>query len=224
MDHKQPESEKLNFKEFFWSSNLLSLFRVLVIPALWYFLAREDQNSAYTALAIIIVAGLSDGLDGYIARKLNQISKLGMILDPLCDKILAAALVVLLIFYRDFPVWLAAVIIGRDILILGASALLLKGQKVVVQSTISGKYAFFYIVVLLACSVIRFELGAWLLTYITLALIIFSIYIYAGQFGKIKRGEAPAPFQDKNSFKVARVGLTAAVLLFLLVKLYFTFE
>lgn len=224
MDHKQPENEHLNFSEIFWISNLLSLFRVLIIPLLWHFLAKGDSGSAYAALLILILAGLSDGLDGFIARKLNQISKLGMILDPLCDKILAAALVVLLILYRDFPLWLAAVIIGRDFLILAAALVLLKEEKVVVPSNIAGKYAFFYIVVLLACSVIRFEFGVWLLTYISLALILFSIFAYAEDFGKIKRGESLATFQDKAVYKIIRVGLTAVFLLFLLAKLYFTFE
>lgn len=224
MDHKQLESEKPNFKEFFWLSNLLSLFRVLIIPVLWYFLAREDQNSAFTALGILIVAGLSDGLDGYLARKLNQISRLGMILDPLCDKILAGALVVMLIMFREFPVWLAAVIIGRDILILAASAVLLKGRQVVFPSTISGKYAFFFIVVLLACSIIRFELGVTVAAFISVILIGASFFIYARSFAAVRRGETPKPFEDKPVYRNIRVGLTGIVLITLLFKLYLSLE
>jgi len=224
MNHKQPENEKLNFSEIFWLSNLLSLFRVLIIPLLWHFLAKGDSGSAYTALAILILAGLSDGLDGYLARKLNQISQLGMILDPLADKILALALVGMLVIYRDFPDWLAVLIVGRDVLILVAAAVLLKGSQVVVSSSITGKYAFFFIVALLACSTINFEYGVKLLTYVSTVLIVASLFIYARIFVRFFRGESLAPVQDKTVYKIIRVGLTAVVLLFLLAKLYFTFE
>ncbi|MGH8015253.1 MAG: CDP-alcohol phosphatidyltransferase family protein [Candidatus Zixiibacteriota bacterium] len=206
--------------EIFRVSNLFSLFRVAIIPVLWHFLSQPDKNSPYIALAILILAGITDGLDGYFARKLNQISPMGMILDPLCDKILAGALVLMLILYRDFPIWLAALIIGRDLIILTAAALLLRRKKVVVPSNITGKYAFFFIVVLLACSVIRFDYGIWLTTCITTGLIILSIVMYVREFGRFKKGENPAPFLDRPIYRIIRLGLTVAVLLVLLLKLY----
>lgn len=144
----------------------------------------------------------------------------GMVLDPLADKILAAFLAVMLIFYRDFPLWLAATIISRDLVILMASATLLRGKNVVVPSTITGKYAFFFIVILLACSVIRFEYGVWLTTYICFVLIALSIIIYTRLFDRIRRGKSFLPFKDISLFKFVRVSLTALVLAFLLIKLY----
>ncbi len=211
----------MRLNELFLISNLFSLFRIIIIPVLWYYISRPDENSGYMALAILIIAGISDGLDGYLARKLNQVSKMGLILDPLADKILAAALVVMLIFYRDFPIWLAGLIIGRDLLILVAAAVLLKGRKIVVPSTITGKYAFFFIVALLSCSVIRFEFGLALLTFVTTVLIIVSMVIYAGTYMRMKNGENAASFRDKTVFIILRIGLTAAIMIGLLVKLYF---
>jgi len=207
-------------KELFLISNLISLVRIAVIPALWYYLALPDPISGFVAVAILIFAGLTDWLDGFLARRLNQISKLGMILDPLADKLLAAALVFLAIAYRDFPVWLAALIIGRDLLILAASAILLKGRSVVVASTITGKYAFFFIVVLLACSVIRFELGVTITSYISVALIAQSLIFYSRTFILIKKGESLPQFNDKPIYQIARIGLTAIVLSYLLYELY----
>ena len=172
------------------------------------------------ALAILILAGISDALDGHLARKLNQVSQLGLVLDPLADKILAGALVIMLIFFRGFPLWLAALIIGRDLLILMAAAVLLKGRKMVVPSTITGKYAFFFIVALLSSSVIRFDFGVTILTLVTTALIIASMVIYAATYLKIRNGQSVAAYQDKTAFKVIRIGLTAVILIGLLIKLY----
>ena len=89
--------------------NLVSLSRIAMVPFLGYYLARGDDRSTLICAILMIVAGITDGLDGYLARRLGQISKLGIALDPVADKIFAGALVLLLIFYRDFPIWLAAV-------------------------------------------------------------------------------------------------------------------
>jgi CDP-diacylglycerol--glycerol-3-phosphate 3-phosphatidyltransferase len=206
--------------KLFQLSNLFSLFRVAIIPLLGYYLAQPDQAAAVKALVIIIVAGISDGLDGFFARKLDQVSKLGMILDPLADKILALAMVIFLILFRDFPLWLAAVIVGRDLLILAAAAMLLRGKKVVVPSITSGKYAFATIVVLLACSVIRFEFGVTVMTYIVLVLVAVSFTNYLRLYGAIEKGETLPPFNDQPLYRILRICATVLVLLFLLVKLY----
>ena len=211
----------MRFKELFLISNLFSLFRILIIPALWYFISQPDESSAYIALSILVLAGISDGLDGYLARKLNQVSQMGLVLDPLADKILAGALVIVLIFYRDFSVWLATLIIGRDIMILIAAAVLLKGRKIVVPSTITGKYAFFFIVALLSCSVIRYDFGVAVLTFATTVLIVASMAIYTRTFVIAKDDRIFATFQDNTIFRIIRIGLTATIMIPLLVKLYF---
>ena len=64
----------------------------------------------------------TDLIDGWIARNFNQASRFGAFLDPVADKIFAGITVVLLIFYRDLPLWLAAVILGRDLIIMLAGA------------------------------------------------------------------------------------------------------
>ncbi len=221
MHTAESNSSKMRLRELFLISNLFSLFRIFIIPALWYFVSQPQKQCGYVALAILIIAGISDGLDGYLARKLNQVSRMGLVLDPLADKLLAAALVVMLIFYRDFSLWLAALIIGRDLLILGAAAALLREKQLVVPSTITGKYTFFFIVALLSSSVIRFELGVEVLSLIVRMLIIASAAIYSRTYMKIKAGEKFPPFQDRAVFKISRIGLTSAIMMFLLVKLYF---
>ena len=220
MNSPEKTNQKLRLTELFLVSNLFSLFRILIIPVLWYYIAQPDESSGYIALAILIIAGISDGLDGYLARKLNQVSTMGLVLDPLADKILAAALVIMLIVFRDFPIWLAALIIGRDLLILCAAAVLLRGRKIVVPSTITGKYTFFFIVALLSCSVIRFDIGVAVLTFVTTMLIIVSIVIYTGTYWRMKNEKNIAAFQDKTVFRIIRIGLTAIIIIGLLLKLF----
>lgn len=201
-------------------SNLMSIFRILVIPFLWVFLAKPDLESTLIALLIVILAAISDGLDGMLARMRNEVSQLGMILDPLADKVFVGALVILLVIYRDFPTWLAALILGRDLLILIVAALLLKGQKVIVPPNLTGKYAFVSIAVLLSCSVARFEFGVELMGYISTALIVASVFNYARVLKFVKRGETPPEFTDKPIYKYLRLTVLAIVILVLVIELF----
>lgn len=206
--------------EILQPANLLSLSRVLLIPFIGYYLWRGDNQATLICALLLIVAGITDGLDGYVARRLNQVSRLGIVLDPVADKILAVALVVMLIFFRDFPFWLAVVIVGRDLLILAAGIVLLKGSNIVVPSNLTGKYTFAAITFLLGSYIIRFNFGATLMTYVTVILLAASTIIYARTFVLLKRAASPAPFEDRPLYRNTRVVVSIAVLGWYFYKLY----
>jgi CDP-diacylglycerol--glycerol-3-phosphate 3-phosphatidyltransferase len=206
--------------EILQPANLLSLSRVLLIPFIGHYLWRGDNQATIICTLLLIVAGITDILDGYIARRLNQVSRLGMVLDPLADKILAVALVVMLIFFRDFPVWLAVVIVGRDLLILTAGMVLLKSSNIVIPSNLTGKYTFAAIAFLLGSYIIRFDFGATLMTYVTVTLIIASTIIYARNFVLVRRGVFPVPFADRRLYRITRAVVSVAVLGGYFYKLY----
>jgi len=191
--------------------NLISLSRVAMTPFVGYFLAQGDDQSTMICAGFLILAAVSDGLDGYMARRMGQVSSLGIALDPIADKIFAGVLVILLIVYREFPVWLAAAIIGRDLIILVAGSLLLKGRKVVIPSNITGKYTFSAIAVLIGSYVIRFPFGIWLMTLFTILFLITSTIIYARVFVHVRRGDSAPVFADKPLYKIMRVAATLAV-------------
>jgi cardiolipin synthase len=86
---------------------------VLVLPIVMCLLSEEFR----WALVLIFVAGFSDGLDGYLARNFDWRTRLGGILDPLADKLLLMAVILTLTWLELSPVWLAAVVIGRDLII-----------------------------------------------------------------------------------------------------------
>ncbi len=186
--------------------NLVSLSRVAIVPFLGYYLARGDDRSTLICAILMMVAGITDGLDGYLARRLGQVSKLGIALDPVADKIFAGALVVLLIFYREFPVWLAAAIVGRDLLILVAGLILLKGKELVIPSNITGKYTFGVMAFLLGSYVIRFQFGIWFTTAWTVVMLILSTIVYARVFLFVRKGESLPVFQDRTIHKALRIG------------------
>jgi cardiolipin synthase (CMP-forming) len=101
--------------------NILTVLRILVTPLFVIFLIRDQH--AY-ALIIFVVAGISDGLDGLIARVFNQRSDLGAVLDPIADKLLVTAAYISLGILKYIPGWLAVVVISRDVLIVTGVAVL----------------------------------------------------------------------------------------------------
>jgi len=106
--------------------NLLSLARLAIAPYLFWLLWRGHFR---LALAAILVAAVTDGLDGYLARRLRVSSRIGEILDPIADKVLLSGAFVALWLEGSVDAWLAAIIFGRDALILGAAGVALLLSK-----------------------------------------------------------------------------------------------
>jgi cardiolipin synthase len=101
--------------------NLLTLLRIILVPVIVILLI---QGSFLKALAVFIVAGLTDILDGFLARILKQQTVLGAYLDPIADKALLASSFVTLSILHVIPGWLAVIVISRDfIILLGISVL-----------------------------------------------------------------------------------------------------
>ncbi|MBD3671178.1 MAG: CDP-alcohol phosphatidyltransferase family protein [Gammaproteobacteria bacterium] len=98
--------------------NIISLFRFLLIPpAVWSLFHEQAQ----VALILFTIAGLSDGVDGYLARRYGWTTRLGSILDPLADKFMMAAIYLSLGWLGELPWWLVGTVFGRDILIIGGA-------------------------------------------------------------------------------------------------------
>ena len=127
---------RIQAREFLLIPNLLSLLRLLLIPVV-VFLVTRGQNTA--ALLLILLGIATDILDGHLARKLNQITELDKNIDPLGDKLGTAALVITLALYRDFPVWAAIFVIGRDVALLFGAAFYIAAGQPIPMSNLLGK-------------------------------------------------------------------------------------
>ncbi len=102
-----------------WLPNAISLFRIaLIVPVVLFI---EDGRYAL-ALALFFVAGFSDGLDGYLAKRFAWHTRLGALLDPVADKLLIAATYVTLAYAGHMPIWLASIVVLRDLVIIGGAA------------------------------------------------------------------------------------------------------
>lgn len=116
---------------------MLTLVRVLLTPVLVILLLRD---MFHMALLVFAIAGLSDGLDGLIARLLNQRTTLGAYLDPAADKLLLTSAFVCLAVLGVVPAWLTVIVIARDVIILlGLAILTLTEKKYTIDPTMISK-------------------------------------------------------------------------------------
>lgn len=139
--------------------NIISLLRIaLVIPVVYLLIQREFSY----ALILFFIAGISDGLDGYLAKRNNWISRLGSILDPLADKLLLVFSYFTLGWLGEIPMWLVVAVVVRDlIIIVGAIAYHeIIGEYDMMPSWVSKTNTFFQILLVL---VVVFSLGAYML-------------------------------------------------------------
>jgi CDP-diacylglycerol---glycerol-3-phosphate 3-phosphatidyltransferase len=99
--------------------NIITFSRLLGIPFVLYLLHYPSVEARWICFSIFLVASLTDWLDGYLARKLNQVSELGKFLDPLVDKLLVLAPLLGLIELGQLPGWGVFLILGRELTIAG---------------------------------------------------------------------------------------------------------
>ena len=94
--------------------NKLTLLRIILIPVFMVVLYWNFPGAAYVALAIFIIASLTDLLDGKIARKYNLVTNFGKFMDPLADKLLVCSAMICLVDLRLLPSWIVIIIIARE--------------------------------------------------------------------------------------------------------------
>lgn len=98
--------------------NLISVLRILLVgPVAWCLLTQRYAE----ALLLFVVAGISDGIDGYLAKRFSWQSRLGSILDPLADKLLLVTTYLVLAWLEVLPMWLMAAVVARDIVVVGGA-------------------------------------------------------------------------------------------------------
>ncbi|MDX1410615.1 MAG: CDP-diacylglycerol--glycerol-3-phosphate 3-phosphatidyltransferase [Nitrospirales bacterium] len=111
--------------------NTLTVSRILVIPVFVFLFSSPTPERAVAAALVFLVAALTDLLDGYLARRRGQITNLGKLLDPVADKLLVASALILLVQFQRVEVWLAIVMIARELIVTGARAVAAKEGFVV---------------------------------------------------------------------------------------------
>jgi cardiolipin synthase len=116
--------------------NILSVSRLILLPVVLLLLLKRQGTAA---VAVMLVSWSTDALDGYVARRLHQVSNLGRVLDHLVDKVWIGSVLVTLVFTRNLPLYLAGAVILRDLLILAGSGIIMKARGSFVSSDVVGK-------------------------------------------------------------------------------------
>jgi CDP-diacylglycerol--glycerol-3-phosphate 3-phosphatidyltransferase len=118
--------------------NVLTLLRILAVPVIVVALLDETPNGDALAAGVFALAAISDGLDGYIARRRRDVTTFGKLMDPLADKLLIVAALVSLVSLNRLAAWVAMVIIARELAVTGLRAVALE-QGVVISASWLGK-------------------------------------------------------------------------------------
>lgn len=161
----------------FNASNLMSILRIVLSLPLGYFIY---QNEKLWIIIISFIAILTDFLDGFLARKFDQVTELGRILDPVADKLVIAVSGLVLIITQRLPLWFGIIIIARDVLILLGGLYLKKRTGNAPSANYLGKVT--VNIISLAILLIIFEIQNWIdpaIWLATIAIVLsFLSYVY----------------------------------------------
>lgn len=182
-------------EKIFNISNFLSFSRFIILIPTLYFLTSDTGDvliegyglklTLNRAISMLFMLSLylSDLADGYLARKYNQITEFGKMIDPLADKVCVGAIVLSLVQQGDLPLWYVAIVIGRDLIILLAGAYLSTRIKFVLPSNKLGKFTVTSIAIVIALAMLKSR-GFILNFFITISIIMIfaSLYVYGKRF------------------------------------------
>ena len=164
--------------------NKLTIFRVVLIPFFVFFMLAPNMTGVnnYIAVAIFIIASLTDFFDGKIARKYHLVTNLGKFMGPLADKLLVGSAMICLVQTGKLAAWIVVIIIAREFIISGFR-LIASDNGVVIAASYWGKFKTTFqmlmvIVLILDIQMPFFEILGVVLTYVALILTVISLIDY----------------------------------------------
>jgi CDP-diacylglycerol---glycerol-3-phosphate 3-phosphatidyltransferase len=155
--------------------NVLTVLRILAVPVLVVALLDETPDGDVIAAIVFALAALSDGLDGYIARRRQQVTTFGQLMDPLADKLLVIAALISLVSLDRLAAWIAMVIIARELAVTGLRSVAAE-RGVVIAASWLGKVKTGLQVLAIGCLIAFDPAPAWVdvLLYVAVAVTVIS--------------------------------------------------
>ncbi len=184
-----------------WVPNAFTIARFFASPLLAWLLLKHEFR---LGLVLVAIAGVTDWLDGFFARKLGVTGKIGVVLDPLADKTLLVTLFLALGYLGLMPLWMLALAIGRDLVIVVGSLLLriFRNRRRFIP-TILGKISTFFQICFVLLVLIRAAVSAysWLLWLDTAVLTLTAVFTSLSGLDYIRKGiimtrQPPVPKED----------------------------
>lgn len=165
-------------------SNMLSLLRMVM--SLPLSIALYDGNVTWI-LILTLTAGATDWLDGFIARKLNQVTDFGKTIDPVADKVMVMSGGIALLLAQVIPFWFCLVIVLRDVLIVLGGLYIKRKYGMLLMSNVFGKYAVGIVSLVLLLLAVRVNQYQAYLLFGATAMLVTSLLLYAKRFVSIVR-------------------------------------
>ncbi|MDL2316858.1 CDP-diacylglycerol--glycerol-3-phosphate 3-phosphatidyltransferase [Desulfovibrio sp. OttesenSCG-928-A18] len=192
--------------------NQLTLSRILMVPVVLIFLHFGGVWTSFFAGFFFALAGFTDLIDGYLARKNKEITMLGKFLDPLADKMLVSSVLIMMVYLERVAAWIVIIIICRDIMVTGLRAIA-ADEGIVIAADKYGKLKTLLQLVALEPLILHYtwlglpmhDIGIFLL-YISLALTVFSGYNYVRNFYRDWRQKHAARAEQDGTDESAGTG------------------
>jgi len=166
--------------------NFITLFRILLIPVFVVLFITPTEDRSLSAAVIFVVAAMTDLLDGYVARRTGQVTRLGKLLDPIADKLLVLSALILLVNVDRVSALVAILVIAREVAVTGIRAIA-AGEGMIISAETTGKYKMALQVVAITMLILEgTEISEWgnlhLAGIVTLYLSLMLGYVSGGQY------------------------------------------
>lgn len=169
-------------------ANWITSSRFILAPFIFWQLIQGTQSSVIWALILLLLAGLTDVADGWAARSRNEVSELGKILDPLADKLVTGGVLLALTVKWGLPAWMVLVYLTKELIQVGAGALLVKRMKQVIPANRWGKNATFTFFLGFGLFFIH-NITGQLVIGLAILTSIYALYTYYLTYRKMKQSE-----------------------------------
>lgn len=156
--------------------NILTLFRLFLVPMFVLTFFSNIKGSLYYSIFIFLIAGFTDVLDGYIARRYNLITRWGTLFDPFADKLMLITVLSCLAIQNYIPIWMLIVMAIKEIFMIAGSAALL-GSNIIIPANIAGKMSTFLFYLSIISMGFNRRIGTYLI-YFAVGSAIFALLNY----------------------------------------------
>jgi len=119
--------------------NILTSLRILLIPGIVVFAYNDGRTSSFLASLLFLLASLTDYFDGYFARRSKTVTSMGKMFDPMADKVLVTASLIMLVYLHRAPAWVAIIIVSRELAVSGLRSMA-SATGTIIQAESLGKY------------------------------------------------------------------------------------
>ncbi len=163
--------------------NALTVTRIFLVPLLLtVLLTQKFPYKTAIAISIVLLAAITDWFDGYLARRLQQVSTLGMLLDPIADKLLVSSVLIAMVETGQVAAWMVVIIVGRELAVTGLRSIAQAAGVTIAASDLGKTKMTMQIVAIVSLLLVPYLRLAWWVSQISLYLVVVFALISAANY------------------------------------------